>query len=94
MITVLVRHDDLSEFNENNPILEENELVCCRLSPDSDSCIYKVGDGIHPFKELPQVTQISEISSLLFIHKSMYSIKPNTPFITRISIDLNPYKEK
>lgn len=59
MVKILIRRATVEEWDANNAIPQERELICVM---DKDTIMgYKVGDGKTPYKELPFVDLISEL---------------------------------
>lgn len=60
-VKILIKRDSTSNFISSGFIPREDELVSA-FETDTDSLVFKIGDGKTSWADLPEISQISELS--------------------------------
>ena len=83
-IKVLIKRDSISEWERNDPIPYDMELIC--VYTENGTRKWKLGDGRTPFSQLPYVETIEDIMQFRAIYR-----KPNGN-ICGVQIELAPQR--
>lgn len=82
-IKIIPKRDYDRKWKDNNPTLRKYELASILM--DDGSILYKIGDGITPYSDLPFISNINDIPHIyVYIGDNLLAAK----------IELNPFDEE